>query len=167
MLFLFLPGVATAAVFKCVDHGQVTYSASPCGENAQVLSAKSDQPQQQQGEKLTLYLDANHSFRVPGTIKKYPVTFVVDTGASNTIISERVATAAGIRTCTTMGYSSTANGLVPNCVVTVPDMSFGMFHFNNLIVTIMPKLSVDALLGMDVLRRMKIEQQGDVMFISN
>jgi aspartyl protease family protein len=168
-LLLLLPSLAAAAVFKCVDNGQVTYSATPCGDNARRLPEESgDQPQQdQQGATLTLYLGADHSYRVPGTINSYPVEFVVDTGASSTVISQRTASAAGIRNCTGLGLSATANGMVRNCVVTVPELSFGMFHVSNLMVTILPNLNVGGLLGMDVLRRMKVEQRGDVMYISN
>lgn len=167
-LLLLLPALAEAAVFKCVDNGRVIYSAWPCGDNAQVLSThEKETPQQEQQGKLTLYLRADHSYRVQGSINSHPVEFVVDTGASATVISKRVADAAGIRSCTGIGYSATANGAVPNCVATVPQLTFGTFRVNNLMVTILPNLSVDALLGMDVLRRMKVEQRGDVMYISN
>lgn len=168
LLFLLLPLSAEAAVYKCVDNGRVTYSATPCGDNAQRLPERSESPQQTDtGATLTLYLRADHSFRVPGTINNYPVEFVVDTGASSTVISQRTAKAVGIKSCTGLGYSSTANGVVRNCVATVPELSFGTFHLNNLTVTILPNLNVAGLLGMDVLRQMKVEQRGDVMYISN
>lgn len=167
-LLLLVPSLASAIVFKCTDNGHVTYSASPCGDNAQQLSGGGDEsPQQEQQGKLTLYLGADHSYRVQGSISSHPVEFVVDTGASSTVISRRVANAAGIRSCTGMGYTATANGNVANCVATIPELSFGTFHVRNLMVTILPELNVDALLGMDVLRRMKVEQRGDVMYISN
>jgi aspartyl protease family protein len=167
-LLLLLPALAMAAVYKCVDNGLVTYSASPCGSNAQLLPMRGsgEQPQQEEGT-LTLYLGADHSYRVQGAINSHPVEFVVDTGASSTVISQRVATAAGIKNCTGLGYAATANGMVSRCVATVPELSFGMFHVSSLMVTILPNLNVDALLGMDVLRRMKVEQHGDVMYISN
>ena len=166
-LCLLLPDLAAAAVYKCVDHGQVTYSATPCGEHAQVLSSRSEVAEQPSQGTLTLYLGANRTYRVQGTINGYPMEFIVDTGASQTAISQRVASVAGIRTCTGLGHLNTAGGIVRKCVATVPKMSFGMFHVDNLIVTILPNLGVDALLGMDVLRKMKVEQRGDVMYISN
>jgi aspartyl protease family protein len=119
----------------------------------------------QQGT-LTLHLDAGRSFRVQGTVNSYPVSYVVDTGASNTVISQQVADAAGILGCTNVGYSSTANGVVAKCVATASEISFGMFRFKNQMVTVLPNMGVDALLGMDVLRRMKIQQQDGVMYIS-
>lgn len=167
-LLLLLPAPAMAAVYKCVDGGQVTYSASPCGSDARVLSTRHAEPSAPPTQgTLTLYLGADHSFRVQGTINSRPVEFVVDTGASSTVIARRVADAAGIRSCTGLGYTATANGRVPSCVATVPSLSFGAFRVDNLMVTILPDLSVDGLLGMDVLRKMKVEQRGDVMYISN
>lgn len=165
-ILLLLPSLVQATVFKCVEHGEVTYSSSSCGAHAQVLSS-APEPQQAQQGSLTLHLRADHSFRVAGTINSHPVDFVVDTGASSTVISQRVAAAAGIHSCTGLGYTGTANGMVRNCVATVPEMSFGMFRVNNLMVTILPHLGVDGLLGMDVLRNMKVEQRGEVMYISN
>lgn len=161
-----LPSVSLASIFKCVDRGKVIYSASPCGENAQVFSARNDQPQQQNGT-LTLYMSANKTYSVSGSVNNYPVVFIVDTGASRTVISQRVAAASGIRNCTGGGYSNTANGIVRNCSVTVPNISFGMFRFNNLIVTILPNMNIDALLGMDVLSQMKVQQQSGAMYISD
>lgn len=167
-ILLLLPPLAEAAVYKCVDDGKATYSASPCGEHAQVLRSQGDTPPQEQPHgTLTLYLRADHSYRVQGSINSRPVEFVVDTGASSTVLSQRTADAVGIRTCTGLGYTATANGAVPSCVVTVPQLTFGTFRVENLMVTILPNLNVDALLGMDVLRRMKVEQRGDVMYISN
>jgi len=168
-LLLLLPLLAEAAVYKCDDNGRVTYSAMPCGDNAQRLREQGGgQPQQDQpGTTLTLYLRADHSFRVPGTINHHPVEFVIDTGASSTVISQSAAKAVGIKACTGLGYTATANGTVRNCVATVQELSFGTFHLSSQMVTILPNLNVDGLLGMDVLRRMKVEQRGDVMYISN
>ncbi|OIR14620.1 aspartyl protease [mine drainage metagenome] len=161
-----LPSEVMAAVYKCDDHGKVTYSGTKCASNAQVLSSASDQPINEHGS-LTLYLNAHHSFTTQGSINDLPVTFVVDTGASVTTISERAAIRAGIKSCTGAGLVATGNGVVRTCSVTIPRLSFGTFHLNDVTVNILPSLSVDALLGMNVLRRMKINQQEDVMFISN
>jgi len=79
----------------------------------------------------------------------------------------RTAAAAGIQYCAGYGNTATANGLVQSCFVTVPKISFGMFHLNNVTVSILPDLNVDGLLGMNVLRQMKIWQQNDAMYISN
>jgi len=164
-VLLLLPGISWATTYKCVDHGHVVYSTSPCGDNAQLLRYNDDQAISQ--GTLTLHMDINHNYRSPGTVNGYSVTFVVDTGASNTAISQRVAEASGIHSCASTGYASTANGLISKCVVTVPELTFGDFHIKNLVVTVLPNMNIDGLLGMDVLHRMKIQQQDGVMYISN
>ncbi len=163
---MLMPGEVMAAVYKCDDHGKVTYSGTKCASDAQVLSSASDQPINEHGS-LTLYLNARHSFTTQGSINDLPVTFVVDTGASVTTISERTAIRAGIKSCTGAGFVATGNGVVRTCSVTIPRLAFGTFHLSDVTVNILPSLSVDALLGMNVLRKMKINQQEDVMFISN
>ena len=155
-----------AAVYKCEDHGKVVYSGTKCADNAQVLSTASDQPVEEHGN-LTLYLNANRAFTTQGYVNETPVTFVVDTGASTTTISLRTAINAGVKTCIGAGYTATAAGVTRTCSVTIPRLSFGTFHLRDVTVNILPSLPVDGLLGMNVLRRMKINQQEGVMFISN
>lgn len=164
-LLLLLPGMSWAAAYKCVDQGHVIYSATPCGDNAQLLQYHDDQAISQ--GTLTLHLDSSHSYRTAGTVNGHAVTFVVDTGATSTAVSQLVAEAAGIHSCTGAGYSATANGVVRRCVVTIPEITFGEFHVRNLVVAILPDMNVDGLLGMDVLGRMKIHQEDGVMYISS
>lgn len=164
-VLLLLPGLSWATTYKCVDQGKTIYSASPCGENAQLLQYKDDQAISH--GTLTLHLDASHSYRAPGAVNGYGVTFVVDTGASSTTISQRVAEASGIHSCVGAGYAATANGVVQRCMATIPEIVFGEFHIKNLAVAILPNMNVDGLLGMDVLRRMKIQQEDGVMYISS
>lgn len=166
LLLLLLPGIAAATAYKCVDNnGGTTYSEKPCGKNAQVVPYV-DNHGISKG-KLVLIMDPNHSYRTSGTVNGSAVTFVVDTGASGTVISKRVAQAAGIKSCSTVGYAGTANGVVARCTATVSEVTFGGFHVRNLVVTIMPNMPVDALLGMDVLGRLKIQQQNHVLTISS
>lgn len=164
ILFL-LPGISWATTYKCVDKDKVTYSSTPCAKDAQVVQFHDDQAISQ--GKLEVRMDASRSYRTPGTVSGRPVTFVIDTGASRTAISQQVADAAGLKGCSNASYSATANGVVVSCQVTVPEITFGAFHVRNLVVSIMPSMPVDALLGMDVLHRMKIQQEDGAMYISS
>ncbi len=58
------------------------------------------------------------------------------------------------------------NGDVEGCVATVREIAFGEFRVRNVDVPIMPKLAGPALLGMNVLRHYRIEQEEDFMRIS-
>jgi hypothetical protein len=57
--------------------------------------------------------------------------------------------------------------VIPSCSATIQKLNFGSFHLHDVRVNILPSLGVDGLLGMNVLHRMKINQQEDVMFISS
>lgn len=166
LLLLLLSGAAGATTYKCVDDSGVTvYAEKPCGKDAKVLPYVDDHGISK--GTLTLTMGPNHSYRTSGTVNGSPVTFVVDTGASGTVISKRIAQAAGIRSCSTVGYAGTANGVVARCTATVSEITFGGFHVRNLVVAIMPNMPVDALLGMDVLGRLKLQQQDHVLSISS
>jgi len=141
-ILLLWPALSSATTCKCVDQGKVIYSAAPCCDNAQAMYFRDDQAITQ--GKLAVHMDMAHSYRTRGTVNGKPVSFVVDTGASRTAISGQVADAAGVRGCAIAGYSSTANGVVSACLVTVPEITFGEFHVKNLVVSILPNLTADA-----------------------
>jgi len=160
------PRETLAAIYKCDDNGKITYSGTKCAENAQVLSVPSDQPVNEH-KSLALHLNDNRYYSAQGTINDLPATFIVDTGASVTTVSRRIAEAAGIGSCAETGHTETANGVTQSCMVTVPKLSFGTFHLNNVTVNVLPSLKFDGLLGMNILRLMKMQQQEGVMYLSN
>ena len=166
LFLLMLPGIATAATYyKCVtENGRVIYSGTPCGANAEVKHFKDESALT--GGRLQLMMGSDHSYHVDGTVNHLPVRFVVDTGATNTAISQRVADAARLGPCVGEGRMATANGTARVCIVTIPELTFGGFHVSDLRVGVMPNLPVDALLGMDVLGRMKLRQENNVLYIS-
>lgn len=92
----------------------------------------------------------------------YPVTFMIDTGASQTAIGLHIAKNAGIRAGVS-GQVGTANG-VGNIVQTEGNLlQVGAFTLSNIPVmvslnTANPDL---ALLGMDVLKRFRMFQGQD------
>ena len=137
----------------------VSYNASPARDVADV-----DQSQRASGYKMELRRRDGHFF-ASGSLNGFPVVYVVDTGASITSVSRRTAESAGIRDCTRAEFR-TANGFVEGCVATVRELSFGEFRVRNVDIAIMPKLAGPALLGMNVLRHYKIEQQENFMYIS-
>lgn len=176
---LLAPGLAQATTYKCVaPTGEIVYTSIPCDENGQVVNLidnRSMAPDDAggagrrndaSGDMLVLRLDEHHSYRTAGTVNGAPVTFVVDTGASGTTISQAVADAAGVTSCDPMGLAATANGTVERCTATVPELTFGKFHVKNLAISILPNMPVDGLLGMDVLSRLKMRQEDGVLYIS-
>jgi len=116
------------------------------------------------GELELLQADNGHYFS-SGTINDMPVVFLIDTGATTVSLSSELAIRAGIRKCRSHQVM-TANGSVDACMATVPEITFGAFQLINVEVTVMPNMSDEALLGMNVLRNFRIEQIDDVMRIS-
>ncbi|MGA8146634.1 MAG: retropepsin-like aspartic protease [Gallionellaceae bacterium] len=98
-------------------------------------------------------------------VKDIPVSYVVDTGASKTAISKRVAISAGIKDCQFSGLNHTANGLTSSCV-THADIQFGSFKLQNQTLTILPNMDDDMLIGMDILQALTVEQKSGVMELS-
>ena len=137
----------------------VSFNARPARDVPDV-----DRTQSASGYKMELRRRDGH-FLASGSLNGFPVVYVVDTGASITSISRRTAEDAGIRDCTRAEFR-TANGFVEGCVATVKELGFGEFRLRNIDVAIMPKLAGPALLGMNVLRHYRIEQQENFMYIS-
>ncbi len=165
-ILLLAPTMSWAATYKCVDpDGKVTYSSSQCGKNAQEMHFRDDHATPREN-KLVVHMDSKKSYRTSGTVNGLSVNFLIDTGANRTSISREVAESAGIKDCVAAGDTATANGSVRTCLAKVSEITFGTFHVRNLMVVVMPNLPVDALLGMDVLGRMKIQQEFEVLTIT-
>lgn len=176
--FLLLPHLAIASVFKCTDErGRVTYSTSSCGDNAKFiyyaplpdsLPSKQVHQSSEQVSIPALIIPDKNGYRVSGSVKGVPVRFHVDTGATITSISRKVADQAGIYECRSTKYQ-TANGTMIACDAIASEITFGNFLIRNIEVSISAApdgAASDALLGMNALRHFKIEQQGGFLKIS-
>ena len=110
----------------------------------------------------------NGSYFVSGTIGGIPTRFQIDTGASNTAVSKKIADQAGYfdSYCPKKVEAATANGVIAVCLVTIPELTFGEFSVQNVEVIIMPNMQQEALLGMDVLQNYVIEQRARALKIS-
>ncbi len=101
-------------------------------------------------------------FYVKGHINDRPVTFLVDTGASRTAISDQLADELGLRDCRPV-KSRTANGTVFGCISRVESIAFGPYRLTRQDVHVLPRLEGPALLGMSVLAQFRMEQQGGAL----
>lgn len=115
---------------------------------------------------LALHQGPDGHYRSSGRINNTPFRFLVDTGASVTVIPPDVADQAGISgACVTRKFQ-TANGVVESCVANVEELAFGNFVVHNVEVAIAPNLAGDALLGMNILRLFQLNQQNGVMRVA-
>ena len=100
-----------------------------------------------------------------GSINGYPVTFLIDTGASMTSVPGSLGRQLGVSSCEPRQFN-TAGGEVTGCVTRVQELAFGTFLVQNVQVAVMPDMKGSALLGMNVLKMLKIEQQDSVLRLS-
>lgn len=116
--------------------------------------------------KLDLVQTKDGHYFSSGTVNGVPVVFMIDTGATVVSVSKKIASQAGIEKCAPQ-MTSTANGMVDACLAVVSEVTFGEFRLTNVKVMIMPDMSGNSLLGMNVLRNFHIEQIDKVMRISS
>lgn len=99
-------------------------------------------------------------FHIDGSIQGAPVRFLIDTGASTVSISQALAERIGLG-CDMSATFRTANGVVVGCSTRVQELEFGPFRIGNASVAILPNMNNEALLGMNALRKVRMEQHAD------
>lgn len=96
------------------------------------------------------------------------VFFMVDTGATNMVISRRDAERLGFHPeeLRYFGEASTANGIVRTARVTLDEIDFGPFTDRSMDAWVNEGDMDGSLLGMDYLRRFSIRIEGDRMILT-
>jgi len=99
----------------------------------------------------------------PGALNGHSVVFMIDTGATSSAIPATLAQELGLQSIGTM-HTQTAGGEVAGRVV-LADMSLqGGLQIDQIRLGALPTLG-SPLLGMDVLGRLRLEQQAGVLRI--
>ncbi len=104
-------------------------------------------------------------YHIDGGIQGAPVRFLIDTGASTVSISRQLAARIHLD-CELITNFRTANGVVQGCTTRVATLDFGPFRIHDISVAILPDLSSEALLGMNALRQVRMEQEADRLRLS-
>ena len=104
-------------------------------------------------------------YRCPGRVGNLEVDFLVDTGTARTSISQSVATQAGLQNFDSAQFS-TANGDVTGGLARTNLQLEGGLTLERHVVAVLPRMDDTALLGMDVLGKLKIEQSERQLRIS-
>lgn len=98
-----------------------------------------------------------------GRVNGVPVTFLLDTGATDVAIPERIARAANLR-ATYSGQAATANGVVTVYATQVDELTIGNITLNNVDASITPSMPGDTiLLGMSALKQVEFTQRGETL----
>jgi aspartyl protease family protein len=99
-----------------------------------------------------------------GEINGQPVTFLVDTGATDVAVSEKMARALGLEFGPRIRVM-TAAGPVGAWVTRLDSVRLGSLERLNVRATITPGLNDAALLGMSFLKHFSLQQEGDRLLI--
>lgn len=117
------------------------------------------------GQSAGLTRKSNGSYVIAGHINSFPVTFMVDTGASITSVPETMGGAIGVTSCERRTFN-TANGQTIGCVARVASISFGPFRVRDAEVVLMKNLTTQPLLGMNALQGLQLVNQNGSMALS-
>jgi len=121
------------------------------------------------GQKIALRRASDRHFYARLTINGTAIDFVVDTGATNLVLSRQDASRVGIDPAKLAYYSSaeTANGTVRTAKVTLDSVRFGPFTDHNVKAWVNAGQMNGSLLGMSYLSRFpNIDISGNTMTLS-
>ena len=122
---------------------------------------------QQSGQQNIVTLKRNRygHYVTQGKINNHSVTFLLDTGASDISIPDKIAKKLKLEYGVEQRYQ-TANGFIIGNLTTLKTVSIGNIKLNNIRASINPKMDNDEiLLGMSFLKFIEFTQRGDTLIL--
>ena len=116
--------------------------------------------------RVVIQRDRSGHFLADGAINGRAVRFLLDTGATDVAVSERMARTLNLEFGTRVTVM-TAAGPAPAWVTRLRRVTVGTLSLDNVRATITPGLGEEALLGMSFLRHFHFSQQGDTLVITH
>lgn len=114
-------------------------------------------------KELTLQRNHFGHYVASGTINNHPVTFMLDTGASDVAIPEALANDIGLSKGRPLTYQ-TANGKITVYATVLDDIALGDIRLQQVRATINPNVQgKDILLGMSFLKHIEFTQRGNTL----
>ena len=122
---------------------------------------------QQSAEQNIVTLKRNRygHYVTRGEINNHSVTFLLDTGASDISIPDKIAKKLKLKYGQEQRYQ-TANGIIVGNLTTLRSVSIGNIKLRNVRASINPKMKNDEiLLGMSFLKFIEFTQRGDTLIL--
>ncbi|MDR0702817.1 MAG: retroviral-like aspartic protease family protein [Azoarcus sp.] len=120
------------------------------------------------GGQSELVLKRNRAghYLAPGAINGQPVTFMLDTGATQVALPAKLGASLGLPAGPAIRIS-TANGYVEARMTVIDELSLGPFVARQVQASLNPGMDHDdtILLGMNVLKRLEFTQSGDTLIL--
>ena len=118
-------------------------------------------------QSVSLTADARGHFAAAGSLNGYPLTFLIDTGATAIAISATDARRIGLDyKATQAGAVNTAAGVVPAWRVTFNTVRLGGITLNQVEGLVVEAGLNTPLLGMSFLNRMEMRRDGQTMTLT-
>lgn len=173
LALLLAQSAQASTIYKCRDpRGALLYQEKPCAEETKSVSSwnitseanMDDDSALSSSSPLVIGQGNNGHYFVDGAVNDHFLNFVIDTGASTVTLPQSIATSAGLR-CVAQVTMRTGNGNTRACTTLIQKFRFGNFTLREVEAVIAPNLD-QPLLGMNVLKRFRVEQDGGQMRLS-
>jgi aspartyl protease family protein len=116
-------------------------------------------------KEVVLQPNRQHHYVVSGRINGHDITFLLDTGATDVVIPQRLAQQLGLKPGLKQ-YADTANGRVAVYSTRLSSVEIGNILLENVHASINPAMTDSVvLLGMSALRQVEFSQQGDSLIL--
>jgi aspartyl protease family protein len=142
-------------------------------QNDAALPNPSAQANQLKPEKILFYgqqslkRSEDGHYYLDGSVNGMAVRFMVDTGASLSVISADLAKRAGLGDCQSVEFRTAMGVDRDACVAKANRLDFGQFTLHDVYIGVSKNFEGNALLGMNVLKTLNIEQSGDTLILEN
>jgi aspartyl protease family protein len=117
--------------------------------------------------ELVLKRNPDGHYFVPGVINGQPVTFMLDTGATQVALPAKMGKQLGLRAIGPAIQITTANGTVEGRMTLIDELAFGPFALHQIHAFLNPGMDGDdtILLGMNVLKKLEFTQRRDTLVL--
>jgi aspartyl protease family protein len=121
---------------------------------------------QQGRQQVVLERNRSGHYVVSGRINNSPVVFLVDTGATDVAVPEKLAERLHLQKGMA-NLSKTANGMARSYQTTLDNVSIGSIQLFDIRASILPGMSGDeVLLGMSFLKHLELRQKGNTLTLT-